>query len=39
MGPGRGKPDREKNSKKERYEPPELDYVDYVYAGSSKNKV
>ena len=39
MGPGRGKPEREKDSKKERYEPPELDYVDYVYAGSSKNKV
>jgi hypothetical protein len=39
VGQGRGKSDREKPSKKERSEPPELDYVDYVYAGSSKNKV
>ncbi len=33
------KMEREKAGKKERAEPPELDYVDYVYAGSSKNKV
>lgn len=33
------KVERDRPGKKERAEPPELDYVDYVYAGSSKNKV
>lgn len=33
----RGKAERP--NKKERPEAPELDYVDYVYSGSSKAKV
>lgn len=36
----RGKAEKDKPfGKKEKHEAPELDYVDYVYAGSSKNKV
>lgn len=37
LAAARGKPDRDK-PKKERADPPELDYVDYVYSSTGKAK-